>query len=253
MPGATPADRSGFGDPLHYAWWTDARCGEHRRRVSAHIGAQSVALTVESHVDRLHLMEVAHEFGPRSLHSRGIEPPLKVDLEAQGHEAGDDVPARRVVPVMIDWPHLECMLRFSKRALYTPQALVRQSDLFCGQVGAGAENKLPVEPLVTLDALRSMVTASLSILRKRAKPLLPMTDFGPYASASSSFGVPSVSWFSTDPTVPHRSERGRRSSIRGVEIGQLAYPLPARPPSARPVSSRRYAPNDPATVRWLDT
>ena len=61
-----------------------------------------MARSKDPHGDRLDAAEVSHEVGPGDLDLSLVEALLKVDLQAEGKEAADDMADGGVVVVVVD-------------------------------------------------------------------------------------------------------------------------------------------------------
>ncbi len=102
------------------------------------IGAETVADSIERELDGPDLVQVAHQFGLGRVGLALAQAALEIDLQAQGQEAGDDVPEAGVVTVMEDGSHLERGLLLAEGAFHPPQTLLGPRHLGGAEGGAGA-------------------------------------------------------------------------------------------------------------------
>ena len=149
------------------------------------IRPQNIGLPVRFQTNRLNPAKISHQRRPGHIDAAAVESFLQVHLQAQGQEAGHDVPDRRVVAVMEDRPDVQRAFRFSKRPFHPPQAFIGLGDFRSGELGIGPQDILPVvaglgSHLVLIDphrAFRHPEIPGIALVRDQAlgpaRKLLP--------------------------------------------------------------------------------
>jgi len=134
--------------------WRNGDAGglEGRGAVAANIRPQQEVLILVDDFGQPQGLEVADHSGPLDPLSPIFDPPQQFGAQQESEKAAEDVPADRLVALVVDGPRLEHRLSGPVHVLDHPEFLVLERDVLRGEVGAvGLDHPLAVVPLFATD------------------------------------------------------------------------------------------------------